>query len=93
MTVVERKLKPVVAEKFAKNVKSHGGHRPKTVMKKSITLQGKQNRKSQGGQWSPPIFRSSKKCDKPWEKTIMKNSLTLQRQRITAKPSSLNDLV
>ena len=36
MTVVEGKLKPVVAEKFAKNVTSHGGHRVKTVMKNSI---------------------------------------------------------
>ena len=56
MTVVEGKLKPLVAKKFAKNVKSHGGHRRTTVMKKSIILQGQRNRKSQGGQWSPPIY-------------------------------------
>ena len=60
MTVVEGKLKPVVAEKFAKNVTSHGGHRRKTVMKNSITLQGLWNL-SQGGHWSPPVFGSNKK--------------------------------
>jgi hypothetical protein len=61
MTVVEGKLKPVVAEKFAKNVTSHGVHRRKTVMKNSITLQGLWNL-SQGGHWSPPVFGSNKKC-------------------------------
>ena len=61
MTVVEGKLKPVVAEKFAKNVTSHGGHRRKTVMKKSITLQGRRNKRCQGDHWSPPIFGSNKK--------------------------------
>ena len=75
MTVVEGKLKPVVAEKFAKNVTSHGGHRVKTVMKNRITLQGLRNL-SQGGLWSPPIFGSNKKYDKPWEKIVMKNSIT-----------------
>ena len=61
MTVVEGKLKPVVAEKFAKNVTSHGGHRVKTVMKNSITLQGRRNKRGQGEHWSPQIFGSNKK--------------------------------